>query len=156
EADERPLLDGLAEALVARRDVLTRDRAADDLVDELVVPHGVGRERLEVAADFRVLTGAAGLLLMRIGDLRAAGDRLAIRDLRLAGDDFAVVLALHALDVNVEVKLAHAADDGLLRLLILVHAEGRVLLREAVQGLREVRLGATVLRGHGQRDDGRG
>src|SRR5262249_7556042 len=153
EADARALLHAVLEALVARGDELARDGAAGDVVDELVSLHRVRRERLDVAHDLRVLTGAARLLLVRVVDLRAARDRLAISDLRLTGDDLAVVLALHALHVDVEVELAHAADDGLLRLFILVDAERRVFLREAVQRLREVRLGRALLRRHGERDD---
>ena len=139
EADQGALAHALLEALVARRDELARDGAAGDVVDELVGLDRVRRERLDVAHDLGVLAGATGLLLVRVVDLGAPGDRLAVRDLRLARDDLAVVLALHALHVDVEVELAHAADDGLLRLLVLVHAERRVFLREAVQRLREVR-----------------
>jgi len=38
-----------------------------------------------------------------------------------------VVLALHALDVDVQVQLAHAADDGLPALRVVADPEGRVL-----------------------------
>jgi hypothetical protein len=68
------------------------------------------------------------------------GDRLAVRDLRRRGHDLGLVLALHALDVDVEVQLAHAGDDRLVRLGVDVHAEGRVFLGEAVERLRHVRL----------------
>src|SRR4029079_12081516 len=103
-----------------------------------------------------VLAGAARLLLVRVGDFRALRDGLAVGNLGFASDDVAVVLAAHALHVDVYVELAHAADDGLLRLFVLVHAEGRVFLREAVQGLREVRLGRAILRRDGERYHGRG
>jgi len=88
--------------------------------------------------------------------LGAPRNRFAVRDLRFARDHLAVVLAPHALHVDVEVELAHAADDGLLRLFVLVHAEGRVFFREAIERLRKVRLGGAVLRCDRERDDGRG
>ena len=47
-------------------------------------------------------------------------------------------LALEALDVDLEVELAHAAYDGLLLLLVVADAEGRVLLLEAAQRLAEL------------------
>jgi hypothetical protein len=52
------------------------------------------------------------------------------------------------------VQLAHAGDDGLVRLLIGVGPEGRILLGEAMEGLGEVdlRLGVDGLDGDG--DDG--
>jgi hypothetical protein len=41
-----------------------------------------------------------------------------------------LVLALHALDVDVEVQLAHAADDGLAALCVVAHAERGVFALE--------------------------
>ena len=156
EADQRALAHAFLEALVARRDELAGNRAAGDVVDELVgLLDRVRRERLDVAHDLRVLAGATGLLLVGVVELRSPGDRLAVGDLRLARDHVAVVLAPHALHVDVEVELAHAADDGLLRLLVLVHAERRVFLREAVERLGEVRFRRAVLRRDRERDDGR-
>src|SRR6266516_1041065 len=102
EANEAALLDRLAEPLVARGDELPRDGTADDLVDELVRLDRVGRQRLHEAADPGELARASGLLLVRVGDVRRPGDRLAVGDLRLAGDHVAVVLATHALHVDVE------------------------------------------------------
>ena len=113
EADERPLLDGLAEPLLAGRDELARDHAAHDLVLELEPGGVVRRQWLDVAGHAPVLPAAARLLLVRVVVFAALGDGLAVGHLGLAGDDLAGVLALHALDVDLEVKLAHAADDGL-------------------------------------------
>ena len=128
----------------------------DDVVLELVAGRVLGGQRLDVARHLAVLAGAAGLLLVRVAELRVQSDRLAVGDLRLARDHLAGVLALHALDVDLEVQLAHAADDGLGRLLVAVDAEGRVLLGEAVERLGEVGRVLLVLRRDGQRDDGLG
>ena len=98
-------------------------RAAADLVDELVALAGV---RLERDLDDSELAGTTRLLdvavLDRLDDL---GDGLAVRDLRLAdgGDD--AELALHAVDEDLEVELAHAGDHGLAGLFVGADAERR-------------------------------
>ena len=46
-------------------------------------------------------------------DIRRPGDRLAIRHLGRADIGVHLELALHAIDDDVEMKLAHAADHGL-------------------------------------------
>jgi hypothetical protein len=78
-ADEESLVEHLLEALVDRRDELARNRAADDLVDELVLDLGGG---LEVARDAAVLAVTAGLLLVRVVVVDALGDRFAVGDSR--------------------------------------------------------------------------
>src|SRR3546814_7683449 len=60
-------------------------------------------------------------------------DRLAVGDLRLADIGLDVELALHAVDEDVQVQLAHAGDDGLAGLFVGMHAERRVLLRQTPQ-----------------------
>ena len=47
--------------------------------------------------------------------LDGLADRFAIRDLRLADVGFDAELALHAVDDDFQVQLAHAGDDGLAR-----------------------------------------
>src|SRR5271166_188725 len=105
EADHGPLADALLESLVARRNELARDRSPRDVVDELVSFDRVCGERFDVSKDLRVLSRAAGLLLVRVVDLRLSGDGLAVSDLRFARDDLAVVLAAHALHVDFEMEL---------------------------------------------------
>ena len=60
----------------------------------------------------------------------AALDGLLVGDLRLADVGLDLELALHAVDEDVQVQLAHAADDGLAGLLVQVHLEGWILLGE--------------------------
>jgi hypothetical protein len=74
----------------------------------------------------------------------AAADGLAVRDLRRARLDLGLVLALHALDVHLEVQLAHAGDDGLVRSRVDEGAEGRVLAGEPAERLRHVDLRLVV------------
>jgi hypothetical protein len=55
----------------------------------------------------------------------------AVGDLRTADVGLDLVLALHAVDEDLEVQLAHAGDLGLAGLLVGLHLERRVLLGEA-------------------------
>src|SRR5204863_663798 len=77
-----PRVEGLADAGVDRLDVLARDRAADDLVDELVARALL----LWLEADDRVavLALAAGLADETAVALGGAPDGFAVGDLRLA------------------------------------------------------------------------
>ena len=70
--------------------------------------------RLDLEHHVAVLAAAARLLdelAFDLGDRLA--DRLAIRDLRLADARLDAELALHAVDEDLEVQLAHAGDDRL-------------------------------------------
>ena len=66
-------------------------------------------------------------------DLERLLERLAVGDLRLADRCLDAELALHAVDDDLEVQLAHAGDDRLAGLLVGAHAERRVFLREAAE-----------------------
>ncbi len=143
--------------LLTGRDVVGRDVPAHDLVDALGVLARllVHLHRLDEANDARVLAGTAELFLVRVEEVRALGDRLAEGDARLAGRALDVVLALHALYIDLEVELAHAGDDGLgrcvsrqraaehdstdlLALPVDVDAERRILFLETVECAGEV------------------
>ena len=63
-----------------------------------------------------------------LDDLPADG--LAVGHLRLADVGLDLELAAHPVDQDVEVELAHAADDGLAGLRVEPDPEGRVLLGE--------------------------
>ena len=120
-----PLREHRLEALVAGRDELARDRRrrrSRRRTRSLAVRSSA--DRLDVAGDAAVLARAAGLLLVRVVEVGALGDGLAVGDLRAAVDELHAVLALHALDVDVEVELAHAGDDRLVGLLVAA-ARGR-------------------------------
>ena len=118
--------------------------------DEFEAPLGQG---LEPADDPGVLAGAAGLLLVGVVELHGLADGLAVGDLGHARLDLGLVLALHALDVDVEVELAHALDDGLVGLRVDVGPEGRVFLGEPVEGLGHPVGGGLVDGLDGQGDD---
>ena len=121
---ERTLRPGHLEALVHRRDVLGRDSTAGHLALELIlllVHGGQGRER---ADDMGVLAGSAGLLLVLVVKRDLLGRGFAVVDLRRARLDVGFVLPPRPLQVDVKVKLAHAGDDRLVRL-IVVGGSGR-------------------------------
>ena len=88
---------------------------------------------LEAQLDARELTRTAGLLLVRVVDLGRARECLAVGDLRGADVGFDAVRALQDVDLDVEVKLAHALEDGLARFLVDADAEGGILQRHRMQ-----------------------
>ena len=148
---EHPGLHRLLDAEVDCRDVLLRDLAADDLVHELVA---VARaHRLGVDDCVSVLAAAAGLAdELALNLLDRLAHRLAVGDLRPAHVRVDAELALEAVDDDLEVQLAHAGDEGLAGLVVGAHAEGRVLLRQALQPHPELVLVGLRLRLDGDRD----
>ena len=93
-----------------------------------------GLVRLELEPHVAVLAAAARLLDELALDLgHGSLDRLAIGDLRRADVRLDAELALHAVDDDLEVQLAHARDDRLARFLVGAHAERRILLRQPVE-----------------------
>ncbi len=151
-AGEDARLHRLLDAEVDCGDVLARDLAADDLVDELVaVPR---RRGLEVDDDVPVLAAAAGLADEAALDLlRGPAGRLAVGDLRAADVRVDRELAQQPVDDDLQVQLAHPGDERLPRLLVGAHAEGRILLGEPLERRGELVLVGLRLRLDGDRDD---
>ena len=120
-------------ALFHRRDVLARHHAALDRVDELEALAGF--LRLDLEHDVAVLALAARLAHeLAFGVVDRLADGFAVGHLRLADVGFHAELALHAVDDDFEVQLAHAGDDGLARFLVGLDAERRVFLRPGAAG----------------------
>ena len=107
------------------------NHAADDFVDELVALARL--VRLQADLHVAVLAAAAGLADVLAFRLRLLADGLAIGHLRLADIGLHVELAHHAVDDDLQVQLAHAADDGLSAVGIGVDLEGRIFLRQLAQ-----------------------
>ena len=114
------------DALLHRRNVFAGDRSADHRVLEV---EALARIGADAQPDVSVLAAAAGLADVLSFRLDFLGDGLPVGDLGLADVGLDLVLAPHAVDDDVEVELAHAADDGLAGLLVGAHAERRVLDR---------------------------
>ena len=165
-------LEAGADALAQGLDVLARDRAALDVVDELV-DAVLGLAHLEAHVRHGELTATTGLADVARLDLAGLGEHLLVGDLGAAGGHLAVVLLDDAADHHLEVQLAHAGDDEVAGLLDVVatlvvrdgalrldgpHAEGidgGRLLVELARTLR-VELGQALdaLRQQGLRDRG--
>src|SRR4029079_520244 len=144
----------LFDALLHGGNELAGHRAAPDLRDEVEALAG---RRLDVDVDDAVLARAAGLAHEAALDLlRRAADGLAVGDLRAADVGLDVELALHAVDEDLEVQLAHAGDLGLAGLLVGGDLEGRVLLGQAAQGDRHLLLVGLGLGLDRDLDDGLG
>jgi len=115
ETDQSSLRHALHEALLDGWYVLCGDRTALDFAHELEIVVAVFH-RLDPARDATELTGATCLLLVGVVEIGPLGDRLAIGDLGCARLDLATILALHPLDIDFEMKLAHARDHGFVAL----------------------------------------
>merc|ERR1719156_446883 len=99
---------------------------------------------LELDLDVGELPGPAGLLLVGVLDGRWLGDALPVVHLRGAHVALDVELALQAVHEYLQVELAHALDDRLVRLLVARVVEGGVLGGELLQAgahLLQVALG---------------
>ena len=149
-AGEHALVDRLVDALLHRRDEFLRHPAALDAVDEFVALAGL---RLELQPDVAVLAAAARLLDELALHLERLLERLAVGHLRLADRGLDAEFALHAVDDDLQVQLAHAGDDGLARFLVGMHAERRVFLRQAAQRHAHLLLVDLGLRLHRLRND---
>src|SRR5258707_11546726 len=115
----------LADTLLGRLDIFLRHHAAANLVDELETLARL--VRLQTNLHVTVVAGAAGLpdvLALGFGNL---ADGLAEGYLRLAYIGFNLVLTLHTVHKDFQMQLTHTADDGLTRIDIGPHLEGRVL-----------------------------
>ena len=135
-AERAARLGRLHDALLDGRDVLARDHATDDLVDELDARTALGR--LDAQARDRELTVATALLLelpFRFGRSR---DRLAVRDLDVFALDLDAELARQLLERDRQVRLAHAAEQRLVGLRVALDAHDRILGLQAVQRVREL------------------
>src|SRR5262249_44765923 len=109
-------IEGGLEALLHARNIFPRHGAADDGVLELET--AAAWQGLEAELDARKLAGAARLLLVGVVVFDRLRDGLAEGDLRLADIGLNLELALHAIDDDLEVQLAHSLDDGLAALLV--------------------------------------
>src|SRR4051794_25475986 len=88
---------------------------------------GLGAAGKRIHADMHLaeLAAAAGLLLMAITALGGGLNRLTKRNLGWLGIDVELVAAVQPLADDLQVQLAHARRDELLRLRIAVEAERR-------------------------------
>ena len=161
EARQGAVRKPLEDALLDGRDQVARDRAADDLVDELESAPTGQRLHAQVADPEHAL--AAGLLLqLPLHVLDLARDRLAVRDLRAREIDLEVEHALQAAGADPDVQLAHAGQQELTGVGVAIDVQRRVFLDEARErreelvlvglGLRGDRVGEHALRNRDRRE----
>ncbi len=147
-------LQRVLDSVVDRRDVFAWHATTGDLVLELVDLVSGHLHRLERDLDLGELARTTGLLLVGVVVFfDHATDRLAVGDLWLADIRLYAELTLHPVDQDVEVKLAHSLDDGLPGVLVLLSAEGRVLLSELLDRETQLLLVGLGLRLDGDLDD---
>ncbi len=131
------------EALLHGRNELLGNVTALDLIDERKT-HLAFLGGTDLEDDVGELTATAGLLLEHLAVLYGLREGLLVVHLGCALVDLHAELATQTVHDDVEVQLAHTADDGLARILVGVHGEGGVLLgqlRECDAELVEVLLG---------------
>mmetsp|Transcript_64537 Transcript_64537/g.209516 ORF Transcript_64537/g.209516 Transcript_64537/m.209516 type:complete len:354 (+) Transcript_64537:225-1286(+) len=144
-ASEQSLRRGGAKALLDGGDIVGRDLVSCQAADELDAV-GVARllllrDGLEKAHDLAVLASAARLALVQVLEGGLLRDRLAVVHLGLARHQgLDLVLALHPLAVDLQVQLAHARNDRLVRLLLHIHPERRILALKSPERLLKARL----------------
>ena len=125
----------LLDALLDGRDVVARDGAADDRVDEL--EPGAALQRADAQVGDRVLPVAAGLLLDLALGVAGADDRLAVRHRDVFGLDVHAELARQSLEGDGEVGVAGTAEHRLVGV-VAVDAEARILGQQPVQRTRQL------------------
>ena len=154
ESSQRTVLHGVLDAGVDRRNVLLRHATTGNGVLELV-GRGlalfqlvrVGRVRLQRDDDLSELTRTTGLLLVGVFVLlNGLADGLTVRNLRGTHVRLNLEFALHAVNKDVEVELAHTTDDGLAGLFVELDGECRVFFSEALNSEAELLLVSLGLR----------
>src|SRR5690606_7749575 len=83
--------------------------------------------------DTRKLSGTAGLFLMGVIDFNSFTEGFTISHLRSTNIGFHFEFALHAINQNVEVKLAHALDDRLTGFVVGGYLERGIFRSQTVQ-----------------------
>src|SRR5581483_2285831 len=125
-AGENAAFHGFLHALIDRLDVFLGYDAADDIVYELV---SLARlVRLQADLHVTILAAAAGLTNVFAFRLGVLANGFTIGDLRFADISFHRKLAHHAVDDDLEMQFAHAADDGLPAIRVGVDLERRIFL----------------------------
>src|SRR6185295_2361896 len=134
-------------------DVFARHHAADDGIDEF--KSDARLRRFDFYLCVTVLATAAGLTHELADAFCGSGDRFAVSDLRATDIGIDAELALEAVDDDLKMQLAHAADDRLPGLLIARHLEARVFGGQSLQTDRQLLLILTGLRFDGLGDNRR-
>src|SRR5699024_3987276 len=118
------------DTLVNSGNILFRDRAANDAVDELVTLATVGLD-LDLDVTILALTARLTSVLGLLVGFLANG--LAVSNLGSADVGLDLELTQQTVDDDLQMELAHAGDDGLTGLFVGPGTEGGVLFRQLGQ-----------------------
>ena len=144
-------LQRFAHAFFHRDDKLVWDRPATDLVHKF--KPGTPGQRLDVDETDAVLPVTAGLLHVPSLRLGFGPDRLPVRHPRSPEHHVDAELPAEPVGGDLQVRLAHPGDDGLLHLRRAVDAQRRILLHQPLQRDPHFVLIAFAFRLHRQGDD---
>mmetsp|Transcript_28719 Transcript_28719/g.71654 ORF Transcript_28719/g.71654 Transcript_28719/m.71654 type:complete len:324 (+) Transcript_28719:552-1523(+) len=131
-AGDDAVLHLLGDAALDGRDVLLGHHTPHNGVLELIARTRL--KRLDLDPDITIHTAATGLLDIPALSLRLFGECFPIGDLWGARDTLDLELTLEPVDDDLEMQLAHAADDRLARLLVRGDPERGVFSRELAEG----------------------
>ena len=145
---------GVLDALLDGWHELPRDGAPENLVHELEVL--APRERLDANLAVAELAVSAGLFLVPAVGIRWHRDRLAIRNARELERDLDAEAPSQLGDGDLDVQLALAREQRLLRLRIAAVVDGGILLPEPVQRRADLLFVAARLRFDGVGEHGLG
>ena len=123
---------------------LPRNRAAEDVVDELEI--GAARQRLHRDLAVAELAVAARLLLVAAVGLDLGGDRLAVGDARRLERHLDAEPAPQLRDRDLDVQLALAGEQQLVRLRIARVADRRILFVQPLHRRADLVLVVPALR----------
>ena len=137
----------LLDALFDGGDEPARDRAPEDLVDELKVLSARQRRHLDLAVP--ELAMSAGLLLVTSVRLGSRLDGLAIRDSRQLEIHLDPEAALELGDGDLDVQLSLSGEQQLRGLGVAGVADGRVLFLQPLEGGADLLLVSAALRFYG-------
>ena len=126
-----------------RGHVLSRDRAAEDVVDELEV--AAARQRLDPDLAVAELAVAAGLLLVAAVRLGGGRDRLAVGNPRRLELDLDAEAPFQLRDGDLDMELALPGEQQLVGLRVAAVVDRRVFLFEPVHRAADLVLVAAAL-----------
>ena len=138
-------------ALVHCGDVLLRNGTTHDGVLEDIA--GAPGQALHLDPAVTELAAATGLFLVTALDLHLALDRLAVGNLGCLEDNVHLEAALCALDCKLDVQLAHAGEQDVARLLVVLKLEGNVVVQKLLDGCKDLVFLATGLGSNGKGDE---
>ena len=144
EAGEEAAHPRVLDALLDGRDELPRDRAAEDVVDELEV--AAARQRLDLDLAVAELAVAARLLLVPAVRLGGRGDRLAVRNPRRLQVHLDAEAPLQLRDGHFDVQLSLSGEQQFVGLRVARVADTRVFLAQPLHGGADLVLVAAALR----------